>query len=151
MLLAQPSAGFQSLPLLPTSKLGPSGAYSWVGGFAYILEPRGSLQQTLLWGWEFLLAPQPPQGFWVRGFEALFPGAGALGGTICLAPQLFFWVYLHTNVGPPGLPATASPALVLQLLPCLQSSQPQLPLSAPPTSLDECFFFNSLVVGVPYS
>ena len=26
----------------------------------------------------------------------------------------------------------------------------QLPISAPPTSLDECFFFNSLVVGLPY-
>ena len=26
-----------------------------------------------------------------------------------------------------------------------------LPISAPPTSLDECMFFNSLVVGLPYS
>ena len=26
-----------------------------------------------------------------------------------------------------------------------------LPVSAPPTSLDECFFFISLVVGLPYS
>ena len=38
MLLTQPSAGFQSLPLLPTSKLGPSGADSqvrkaWTGRF----------------------------------------------------------------------------------------------------------------------
>ena len=39
---------FQSLPLLPTSKLGPSGADSQVGGFVYILGPHGSLQQTLL-------------------------------------------------------------------------------------------------------
>ena len=48
MLLAQLSAGFQSLPPLPTSKLGPSGAVSWVGGFVNILGPCGSLQQTLL-------------------------------------------------------------------------------------------------------
>ena len=27
----------------------------------------------------------------------------------------------------------------------------QLPVSSPPTSLDECVFFNSLVVGLPYS
>ena len=27
----------------------------------------------------------------------------------------------------------------------------QLSVSSPPTSLDECFFFNSLVVGLPYS
>ena len=37
-------AGFQSLPLLPTNKLGPSGADSRVGGFVYILGPCGSLQ-----------------------------------------------------------------------------------------------------------
>ena len=35
---------FQSLPLLPTIKLGPSGADSWVGGLVYILGPCGSLQ-----------------------------------------------------------------------------------------------------------
>ena len=28
---------------------------------------------TFLWGWEFLLPPQLPQVFSVRGFEALFP------------------------------------------------------------------------------
>ena len=36
------SASFQSLPLLPTSKLGPSGADSWVGGLVYNLGPCGS-------------------------------------------------------------------------------------------------------------
>ena len=49
--LAQLSAGFQSLPPLSTSKVGPSGADSlggWVGGFVYVLEPHGFLQQTLL-------------------------------------------------------------------------------------------------------
>ena len=47
-------------------------------------------------------------------------------------------------LGPPA-------ATVLQLLPCCASSLPQLPISTPPASLDECFFFNSLVVGLPYS
>ena len=42
------SAGFQSLPPLPTSKLGPTGADSQVGGLVYILGPCGSLQRTLL-------------------------------------------------------------------------------------------------------
>ena len=37
MPLAQLSAGVQSLPLLPTNKLGPDGAVSRVGGFVYIL------------------------------------------------------------------------------------------------------------------
>ena len=48
MPLALLSAGFQSLPSLPTSNLGPSGADSQVGGFVYVLGPYGSAQQTLL-------------------------------------------------------------------------------------------------------
>ena len=43
MLLALLSAGFQSFPLLPTSRLSPSGADSPVGGLVYILGPCGSL------------------------------------------------------------------------------------------------------------
>ena len=42
------SVGFQSLPPLPTIKLGPSGADSQVGGLVYVLGPCGSLQRTLL-------------------------------------------------------------------------------------------------------
>ena len=48
MLLTWLLTGFQSLALLLTSILGPSGADSWVGGFDYILGPCGSLQPTLL-------------------------------------------------------------------------------------------------------
>ena len=43
MLLAPLSAGFQSVPLLPTSKSGPFGADSWVGGLVYVLGTCGSL------------------------------------------------------------------------------------------------------------
>ena len=91
---------FSHFPLLPTSILGPSGADSRVDVFVYVLGPCGSLQQALLWGWEFLPPPQPPQIFSVRHFEALFPCAGPLGCLVSLAPQLFFLVYAHTNVGP---------------------------------------------------
>ena len=74
MALAPLSAGFQSLPLLPTIKLGPSGADSQVGWFVSILRPRGSLQGSLLGGWEFLLLPpQPPQVFSVSGLGLYFP------------------------------------------------------------------------------
>ena len=48
MLIVQLLAVFQSLPTLPTSKLGPSGADSQVGGFVYVLGPCGSLQGALL-------------------------------------------------------------------------------------------------------
>ena len=46
---------------------------------------------------------------------------------VCLAPQLFLLVYLHTNVGPPTPPAATLPAPVLQLPPCCESSSPHCP------------------------
>ena len=147
MPLAQLSAGFQSLPLLPTSKLSPSGAGSQVGGFVCILGPCGSLQWTLLWGWEFLLLPKLPQVFSVRGFEALFPCAGTLGCVVWLAPQLFLPFYPHANVGLPSPPTAASTALVLQPPPCHESSPLQLPISATTPSLDDCVFFNSWLLN----
>ena len=60
---------------------------------------------------------------------------------VCLAPQCFLPVCLHTNVGPPAPPAAT-------LLPVLSAL---LPVSAPPTGLAECFFFMSLAVRLPYS
>ena len=68
------SAGFQSLPLPPTIKLGPSGAGSQVGGLVHALGPsNGSLQRPLLWGWEFLLLPpQPLRVFSLRGLRLYF-------------------------------------------------------------------------------
>ena len=112
MPLAQLSASFQPLFPLPISKLGPSGADSQVGGFVYILGPCGSLQQTLLCGWEFLPLPQPPQVLKVRGFKALFFCARTLGCEVCLAPQLFLLTYLQANVGLPALPATTLPQVL---------------------------------------
>ena len=100
-----------------------------------------------------------PTGVLNQRFEALFPRTGTLSCEVCLAPQLFLLVYLHTDVGLPspqfaawpGLLATALPSLLCQLLPCCESSSPLLPVSTSPTGLDECFFFNSLVVGLPLS
>ena len=53
MPLAQLSPGFQSLPQLTTSKLGPSGADSRMGSLVYVLGPCGSLQQTVGEGGSF--------------------------------------------------------------------------------------------------
>ena len=119
MPLALLSASFQSLPPLPTSKFGPSGADSQAGGFVYILGPWGSLLWTVLWGWEFLLPLQPPWVFSVRGFEALFPYTGTLVA-VCLAPHFFLPIYPNANVGPPAPPAATSlsppAATLLQVL-----------------------------------
>ena len=87
------------------------------------------------------LTLQAPQVYTVRGFEALFPCTRTVGCAVCLAPQLFSRCS-HTQMWDHW---------VLQPPPCHGSSPPQLAVSAPPTSLDECFFFNSLVVGLPYS
>ena len=43
------------------------------------------------------------------------------------------------------------PCWVQQSSPCCDSSLPRLPVCAPSPGLDECFFFNSLVVRLPYS
>ena len=94
-------------------------------------------------------AASTPTGVFNQRFEALFPCAGALGCVVCFAPPLFLPVYLCVNVGPQGLPSTTSrgpPATTF-----LWVLSTGLPVSAPPTSLDECFFFISLVVGRPYS
>ena len=125
MAPASLSSGFQPFTPLPTIKLSPSSADSWVGGIVHTLGPCESLQQTLLWGWEFLLLlPQPPQVFSVRGLMLYFPA---------LEPGLHgLWL---------GPPAAASPWVL----------SARLPISTPPTSLGECFFFISLVVGLPYS
>ena len=148
MALAQLSASFQSLPLLTTSKLGPSGADSRVHGFVYILEPHGSLQRTLLWGWKFLLPQQPPRVLTVRGFEGFFSHARTLGCAVCLARQLSLPVYPQANVGPPGLPATASSTQSSSHSPLHPgcSSPPLLPVWMNVSSLT-----HSLVVRLPYS
>ena len=119
-----------------------------MGGFVYVLGSLGSLQETLLWDWEFLPPLQAPQIFTARGFEALVSHAGTLGCTFCLPPRFSFWLismwmWIHLVQQPP--PSPHSP------LPCHMPSLPLLLISTPPTSLDECFFYNSLVVRLPYS
>ena len=112
-------------------------------------------------------AASTPMSVYNQGFEAYFPMLEPWVAWSVSLPPLFLPVYLCANVGPQGLPATTSwglltaawPALfhnpplhwVRQPLPCCKSSLPQLPFPPPPPGLDECFFFISLVVGLPYS
>ena len=115
-------------------QIGPFWCWFPGGWISVFSRTWGSLQWTLLWGWEFLSPPHPSQVFSVRDFKALFPHTGTLGSMICLAPQWFLPVYLHTNVGPLALPAAVwlgppaatLPASVLQLTPCCESFLPLL-------------------------
>ena len=79
-----------------------------------------------------------PTDFYSQKFWGLVSHTGT---TLChlFHSEVLLLAYPHTNVGPPSL------------LPCCASSPHQLPISTPPTSLYECFFFNSLVFGLPYS
>ena len=54
-------------------------------------------------------AASTPTGVFSQRFEALFPHTEALGYVVSLTAQLFLLVYLCTNVGTHGPPATAFP------------------------------------------
>ena len=165
------STGFESLPLLPTIKLGPSGAGSQVGGPVPLwVSPTTSPVRL---GVPPAAAPTP-KGVFTHRFEALFSRAGALGCMVCFAPcrsSRFIcaqvWgrgvlpaalpapfsttlspalsVYLCANVGPQGLLVLGLPAPFVPHSASLGPATP-VPISAPPTGLDECFFFISLVL-----
>ena len=63
-------------------------------------------------------AASTPTGVFNQRFDSLFPHAGTPGCIICLAPQLFLWVYLHMNVGLPAPRAPASLCPPAATLPC---------------------------------
>ena len=95
------STRFQSFTLLPTVKLGPSGAGSRVGGPVRLgISPA---------------ATPTPTGVFNQRFEALFPRAGALGYRVCFAPcrlSRFFCSRVRgLGVLPAALPATFSTTL----------------------------------------
>ena len=145
MMLVQLSASLQSLPLLPTNKLGPSGTYFRVGDFVYVLGPWESLQWTLLWGWEFLLLPQPQQIFFSWRFWGCISLCWSPGlcGLSCspVVPSSLFTGKCGTAHSASHLFACSGPPAFT--LPWVLFTW--LPISALPTGLDECFFFNSLV------
>ena len=120
-------------------------------------------------------AAPTPTGVFNQRFEALFPCAGALGCTVCFAPVYLCVnvgppgatpcsdcpIIHHSESGPLSLSARMWGRRVCQWSDCLprsshippvsvppwqrESSPPRLLVSTPPTGLDECLFFISLV------
>ena len=121
MPLAQLSAIFQSLPLLPTSKLGPSGADSGWVGLCMFWDSVGLSNGLSCEAGSFSCRLNPHRCFQSEVCDFI-SHTGALGCAVCLAPQLFLLVYLHVNVGPLAQPAAA--------LLCMLSTR--LPVSTPP-------------------
>ena len=96
----------------------------------------------------FPAAASTPTSFSVRGFETISlhwnPGLRGLSHSPFVPPG-----YLHADVGLPTLPDASSPGPPATTL--LRVLSTRLLLPAPPLSLNECIFFNSLVVRLLYS
>ena len=104
----------------------------------------GVREGTMLLAW---LSPHfqslsPTTHKWIGPFWCWF-----LGGWICERSRTPWVPPADSPVRLGVSHATTTPTGVYSCM----SSMPHLPISAPPTSLDECFFFNPLVVRLPYS
>ena len=100
-------------------------------------------------------AAPSPTGVFTQRFEALFRCSGALDCAVCFTPRRSSGLSVRecraagSASGQTACPV--SPTLCQSWSPVLvlprqrESSPPQLPFSAPPTGLDECLFFISLV------
>ena len=127
------SAVFQSLPLplLPTIKLGPSGADSRVGGFVYALGPCESLQWTPMRLGVSPTTTTPTDFYSLRfwGFISLHwnPGFCGLSQSPGVPPGLYAckcgttWA-THCCLAHPGPPAATSLCILSTLVACLHSS-----------------------------
>ena len=94
----------------------------------------------------FFCRSNPSSFLTARGFEVLFPALELWVAWSVLLPSFSSW-FISTQMWdhqPLSNPPGPQP-------PCCMSSPPWLPISAPPTGLDESFFFNSLVVRLPHS
>ena len=144
--LAQLLPRFQALPPLPVSDWHPFSCCPGAGSPSEWVcvcsrAPWGSLN-GLSWETAFSSVTLTPTGFYSQRLWGFFPSTRTLGCMVWpgagithspVVPPCFYPP--HMNMGP----ATTASLCVLST---------RLPMSAPSTRPDECFFFNSLVVGL---
>ena len=98
------------------------------------------------------VASPTPTGVFNQRSEALFPCTGDLVLRSLLCSPLFLPVYLCANVGLQGLLVVRLPAPFIASLgsaTAMRVLSAPVPISAPPTRLDVCFFFIHLVSDFP--
>ena len=101
-----------------------------------------------------LLLPQPSRAFSIRGLRLYFPKLEPWVAWSASLPA-FCPVYLCANVGPQGLLVVRLPVPFVPHSASLGSATAKrvlstpVPVSSPPTGLDECLFFYFLGVQLP--
>ena len=129
--LHYPQANWALLVLIPR----------WVG-LCMFQDPVGLSNELSCEAGSFSFCLNSQRCFQSEVLRLYFPAVEPwVAWSVLLPPQLFLLVYLHANVGPPGLPSTT----LLRVL-----STP-LSIFTPPTGLTECFFFKYLVDRLPWS
>ena len=123
----------------------------WV---SYVLRHGGPFKWSCLKIQQFFCHPHPHRFLQPEVVGIYLPDAGTLGGAvwrgagIAHSQGITSIFYLpHVNVGA-LMPILPPP---LHTTPHLLAFPPYLHVSTPPPHLDECGFFKSLVVGLPYS
>ena len=95
-------------------------------------------------------AAPTPTGVFNQRFEALFPCTGALGCAVCFAPRHLSGLSVRECGAAGSAPAPLVPhSASLGLATATRVLSTPVPISAPPTGLDECLFFISLVLDPP--
>ena len=125
----------------------PAVALGWILEGAVCVSPKSVASPLRGVSWESRSSFHCPNPHWFLQPEAMwiyFPGAGTLGWVVWSEPGIT-WSW--------GIPPNFYPQCTnvgLTVLPPLRAS-PCVLVSTPPTHLDECGFFKSFVVQLPYS
>ena len=149
---------FQSLHPFPVYNWHPfsccPGSCSHSGKGCVHSRTMGPFQWIFLRDQQLLPPPQPPLFFTARSYEVLFPSAGTLGGVVWPGDGISCFPDVSPHQFLSATCECRTTRSVSPLPPChchTVFSLPGLHGSAPPTCLDEYFFFKSSVVGLPYS